>query len=126
MKNAIKAGVVGLGIAAAALLGSGTVHADTSFDDTLDNAYASIYGGGHKGDQDVYAYWNQLDQYGTGITTAIAEKYAGAVCDGLEHGMSEGQLVNISEQSNIPGSVSRLADHGAEFHFCPSYFEGDQ
>jgi hypothetical protein len=116
MKNLIVGGLAVVG-AALAIASAVPAHATTSSDPG-----SGPYGGGYEGDHDAYAYWNQLDQYGSGVTVTIAQNFATRVCEALSNGVSEGQIVNIAENSNIPGSVARLAVHGAEYHFCPTYF----
>jgi hypothetical protein len=118
MKKMIIAGGLAAIAAGVGIAFAGSAHADS----TLDDALAPLYGGGHEGDQDAYAYWNQLDQLGHGMTPQSSEKFAHQACDALARGMSEGQAINIMEQAGLPGYIARPALSGAEFHFCPAYF----
>lgn len=83
---------------------------------------SSPYGGGYIGDRDAYSYWNELDELGTGFSVSQAKDFGVTMCQALSNGMSEGQLVSIGVQDGLPGGAVRLAVHGAEYHFCPTYY----
>jgi hypothetical protein len=94
------------------VVGAGIARADVD---------GGVYGGGSMGDHDAYSFWNQLDEYGD-VTVATAQDLATTTCRSLAAGQSEGRLVNLMVGIGIDSDVARLAVHGAEFHFCPTYY----
>jgi hypothetical protein len=100
-------------IGGALVVGAGIARADV-------DGYA--YGGGSMGDRDAYSYWNQTDGLGVSATVADAQHFAGTVCDQRAAGVSEGKLVSWAADGGFDTVVARLVVHGAEFHFCPTYY----
>lgn len=115
-KKLIVGGVVAGGLmltAAGLVVGAGVARADVD---------GGVYGGGSMGDRDAYSFWNQLDGIGMTGTVADAQHLAATVCTNLVAGVSEGRLVSLAVGGTIDSGVARLAVHGAEFHFCPTYY----
>lgn len=114
-RRLIVGGVVAAGLmltAAGLVVAAGIARADVD---------GAAYGGGTMGDHDAASFWNELDQIGIVGTVTAARDLAGTVCELREAGTSEGQLVSMTAD-DFSASVARLAVHGAEFHFCSTYY----
>lgn len=113
----IAGGVVAGGLmltAAGLVISAGIARADVD---------GGVYGGGSMGDHDAYSFWNQLDDIGMRGTVTSAQHIADTVCSQRAAGVSEGKLVSLaSADGTFDSVVARLAVHGAEFHFCPTYY----
>jgi hypothetical protein len=84
---------------------------------------------GPEGDADGYAYFIDISPYLTGGSPADAAALGRQVCGELADGASEGRLIYAgSAGGKVPISDSTFIIHGAEFihgaewHFCPSYY----
>jgi hypothetical protein len=114
-RRLIVGGVVAAGLmltAAGLVVAAGIARADVD---------GAVYGGGSMGDRDAYSFWNQLDEY-SHVTVATAQDVATTTCRMRADGQSEGRVVNAMAAVGIDSDVARLAVHGAEFHFCPTYY----
>jgi hypothetical protein len=81
-----------------------------------------VYGGGYMGDHDAYAYMKQIDDLGAPYSVSGARDFGMTVCNTRASGASEDQLVSIGVSSGISSGAAQLAVHGAEYHFCPTYY----
>lgn len=102
MKNTTKAGIAGLGIAAAMIVGIGPAHANVE---------------GDLNDHSSYAYALTLNEDGVPETVAAAVNLALTVCTDRSEGISEDRL----QDQATPASASIDIVDDAEFHFCPGY-----
>jgi hypothetical protein len=77
---------------------------------------------GPKGDHDAAALWVDISPIVDG-TQAQARELAGLICEKLDEGASEGQLIAAGakgDSSRVDGLA--LVVHAAEWHFCPTYY----
>jgi hypothetical protein len=105
------AGIIGA-MTAAVLAAEPVAHANTN------GAFS-----GPEGDADGYAYLIDISPYLTGGSPADAAALGRQVCGQLADGVSEGRLIYAgSSNGKVSISDSRYIVHGAEWHFCPTYY----
>jgi hypothetical protein len=51
-----------------------------------------------------------------------AENFGQTTCQAMRMGHSESEIAASAAQFNIQADDARYALHGAEYHFCPSYY----
>ena len=108
------------GAAVAALAGGIALSSQanaTSYYDT-----DGTYGGGYMGDYDGSAYANMFSVVGVSYSASDAENFGQTMCQAMRMGHSESEIAASAAQFNIQADDARYVLHGAEYHFCPSYY----
>jgi hypothetical protein len=74
------------------------------------------------GDYDGSAYANMFSVVGVSYSASDAENFGQTMCQAMRMGHSESEIAASAAQFNIQADDARYVLHGAEYHFCPSYY----
>jgi hypothetical protein len=84
---------------------------------------------GPEGDHSASAFWVDISQFNRGgkVTVARSGQMAQEICDQLENGKSEGDIVAGVANGEDNGDTSDVGAYqfivdAAEWHFCPAYY----
>ena len=64
----------------------------------------------------------ELSVVGVSYSASDAENFGQTMCQAMRMGHSESEIAASAAQFNIQADDARYVLHGAEYHFCPSYY----